>query len=119
MGRSSITPLPSLQRRLTEVGENLRLARLRRRLSATQVSERAAISRPTLTAIERGDPTVSFGAYARVLFCLGLENDLTLLGRDDELGRKLQDAGLAVKHRAPRRRRASPNAVISTNESEL
>ena len=103
MGRTSITPLPSLQRRLTDVGDNLRLARLRRHLSTTQIAERAGISRPTLTAIERGDPTVSFGAYAMVLFCLGLEQDIELLGRDDELGRKLQDAGLQTKRRSPRR----------------
>ena len=102
MGRTTITPLPSLQRRLTEVGENLRLARLRRRFSAAIVAERAGISRPTLRAIEQGNPSVSFGAYASVLFCLGLESDLSLLGRDDLLGRKLQDANLTVKRRAPR-----------------
>ena len=105
MGRTTITPLPSLQRRLTEVGENLRLARLRRRLSAIQIAERAGISRPTLRSIENGDPSVSFGAYASVLFCLGLESDLAGLAADDELGRKLQDAALTVKRRAPRRPR--------------
>jgi len=103
MGRTTITPLPSLQRRLTDIGENLRLARLRRKLSAAQVSERAGITRPTLRAIERGDPAVSFGAYANVLFCLGLEKDLDAIAHDDELGRKLQDAQLTVKRRAPRR----------------
>ncbi|MCA1594854.1 MAG: helix-turn-helix domain-containing protein [Chloroflexi bacterium] len=107
MGRTTTTPLPSLQRRLTEVGENLRLARLRRKLSAAMIAERAGISRPTLRSIERGDPSVSFGAYASVLFCLGLERDLESLGRDDELGRKLQDAGLTVKRRAPRRPRSA------------
>jgi transcriptional regulator with XRE-family HTH domain len=104
---------------LTEVGENLRLARLRRRLSTAQVSERAGISRPTLTAIERGDHTVSFGALAMVLFVLGLENDLELLGRDDVLGRKLQDAGLTVKQRSPRRKLSKPAAPDpSTGELE-
>src|SRR5438270_13988873 len=103
MGRTTIIPLPALQRHLTGVGENLRLARLRRRLSAAQIAERAGITRPTLRAIERGDPSVSFGAYATVLFCLGLERDLEALARDDELGRKLQDAELTVKRRAPRR----------------
>ena len=85
------------------MGENLRLARLRRRLQAGQVAERAGLSRMTLRAIERGDPSVSFGSYAKVLFSLGLDNDLEALGRDDDLGRKLQDAKLSITSRAPRR----------------
>ena len=93
---------PSLQRVLTEMGENIRLARLRRKLPSTVVAERASISRNTLRAIERGDVRVTFGAYANVLFCLGLEKDLKLIARDDELGRKLQDAGLSIRARAPR-----------------
>ena len=116
MGRTTTTPLPSLQRRLTEVGENLRLARLRRRLSATQISDRAGISRPTLRAIENGDPSVSFGAYASVLFCLGLENDLIGLARDDELGRRLQDAELTTKRRAPRRAASKESAPPNSEE---
>lgn len=116
MGRITIIPLPALQRRLTDVGENLRLARLRRKFSATQVAERAGITRPTLRAIERGDPSVSFGAYASVLFCLGLEQDLELLARDDELGRKLQDAELTLKRRAPRQPR--PVKAQTTEPSE-
>ena len=118
MGRTTITPLPSLQRRLTAVGENLRLARLRRRFSSTQVAERAGISRPTLRAVERGDPSVSFGAYASVLFCLGLEQDLETLASDDELGRKLQDAELTVKRRAPRRPPISPGSPTAPADPE-
>ncbi|MEP6756428.1 MAG: helix-turn-helix transcriptional regulator [Chthonomonadales bacterium] len=103
MARTSYKPLPSMQRRLTAVGENLRLARLRRKISASQLAERAGITRPTLRAIERGESTVSFGAYATVLFCLGLEADLEKLALDDMLGRKLQDLDITVKRRAPRR----------------
>lgn len=95
--------LPALQRLLAELGVNVRLARLRRRLSASQVAERAGISRPTLRAIENGDPAVSFGCYASVLLCLGLEGGLALIAKDDVLGRKLQDAGLPLKARASRR----------------
>lgn len=107
MGRTITKPLPKLQRLLTEVGENLRMARLRRKLSAELLAERAGISRPTLRAIERGDPSVSFGAYATVLFCLGMSNDLAALARDDELGRQLQDIGLTINRRAPRNLRVS------------
>lgn len=107
MGRQKIVTLPVLRRLLTEMGENIRLARLRRRFSAEIVAERAGISRNTLRAIEQGAPSVMFGAYATVLFSLGLQKDLSLIGRDDELGRKLQDAGLPIKARAPRRKRPS------------
>lgn len=102
MGREKNAMLPSLQRILAELGENIRLARLRRKFSATIVAERAGIARNTLRAIERGDASATFGAYANVLLSLGLEKDLRLLAHDDELGRKLQDAGLPTKARAPR-----------------
>ncbi len=87
---------------LAQVGENVRLARLRRRFSGTLVAERAGMSRATLRAIERGDPGVSLGALANVLHCLGLEKDLAGLASDDDLGRTLQDAALTT----PRGRRS-------------
>jgi len=102
MGREKRIVLPSLQRIFTEFGENIRLARLRRKFSATLVAQRAGIARNTLRAIERGDPNVTFGAYANVLLSLNLEKDLKLIAHDDELGRKLQDAGLTTRARAPR-----------------
>lgn len=96
--------LPRHQRILTRLGENLLLARLRRRLSMEQVAERAGIGRSTLWKIEHGAPEVAIGSYLQVLFILGMENDLDLVGRDDLLGRKLQDAGLLVKKRAPKKK---------------
>ena len=102
MARVNGVILPSLQRILWELGENIRLARLRRGFSAAIVAERAGISRNTLRAIEHGQANVTFSAYANVLFSLGLEKDLRLVAQDDELGRKLQDAGLTVKARSPR-----------------
>ena len=102
MGRKKSIMLPSLQRILIELGENIRLARLRRKFSTTLVAERAGIARNTLRAIEHGDPKVTFGAYVNVLLCLGLEKDLRLIANDDELGRKLQDASLPLKARSPR-----------------
>ena len=96
--------LPKMKRILENLGENIKLARLRRRLSTQQISERADISRPTLSAIEKGKPTVSIGLYLQVLFVLGLAEDFLKVANDDELGRKLQDAGLMVKKRAPKRK---------------
>jgi transcriptional regulator with XRE-family HTH domain len=89
---------------MIELGDKIHLARLRRKFSAELVSERAGMTRTTLRSIERGDPSVAFGAYANVLLCLGLEKDLGLIAHDDVLGRKLQDAHLTVKTRAPRRK---------------
>lgn len=84
-------------------GENLRLARLRRRLTASQVAERAGISTRTLSAAEHGDAGVSLGVYVNILFVLGLDGDLDALGHDDEFGRRLQDAGLLTPKRVRRR----------------
>ena len=87
------------------MGENIKLARLRRKLSAEQVAERANISRPTLSGIEKGAPTVSIGSYLLVLHVLGLEKDFLQLAKDDELGRKLQDAEISTRARASKRKR--------------
>ncbi|MEN9548996.1 MAG: hypothetical protein RIR12_1587 [Bacteroidota bacterium] len=95
--------LPSTAKILTAFGENIKLARLRRKLSAEQVAERANISRPTLLSIEKGLPGVAIGSYAQVLFVLNLEKDLLKVAVDDTLGRKLQDAALTVKERAPKK----------------
>ena len=95
--------LPGVVKILTEFGENIKLARLRRKLSAEQVAERANISRPTLLSIEKGMPGVAIGSYAQVLFVLNLEKDLLKVAVDDMLGRKLQDAELTVKERAPKK----------------
>jgi transcriptional regulator with XRE-family HTH domain len=95
---------PKITRILLDLGENIKLARLRRKLSTEQVAERAGISRPTLLAIEKGKPNVGIGLYAQVLFVLGLAEDLSKVSSDDELGRKLQDAKLVVKERAPKRK---------------
>ena len=108
MTRTSPSILPRLGRLLEQVGVNLKLARLRRKYSAETVAQRAGVSRKTVYRVERGDPAVALGIYARVLQVLRLENDLAVLAADDELGRKLQDSALAPKRRSPKRQPASP-----------
>lgn len=108
MPRPTSPSLPVVGRLLAELGENLRLARKRRGLSAALVAERAGMSRPTLRAIERGEPSVTIGAIANVLDCLGLEKDLATVGRADPLGRQLQDAALGAPR--PRVKRGQSRA---------
>ena len=104
MGRKSVAVLPQTQKLLSQMGEQIRLARLRRHLPSELVAERATVSRQTLASIEKGAPSVALGAYAAVLHALGgLEQDLLLIARDDEVGRKLQDLDLPQRRRAPRR----------------
>ena len=98
--------LPKHERLLVALGENLKLARLRRRLSAQQVAERAGISRSTLHLVEHGAAGTSLGKLVQVLAVLGLEADISKVAMDDVLGRKLQDAGLTeTRQRAPKRRK--------------
>ena len=105
MARRTAHLTPAASEVLKALGENLRLARLRRKISSTMLAERAGMTRMTLRAIERGESGVTIGAYANVLFSLGLEKDLLLVGRDDPLGRKLQDAGLSQPRQRVSRRK--------------
>ena len=87
----------ALTRNLEIMGEQIMMARKRRHLSMQDVADRATVTRLTVSKVEKGDPTVSMGIYARVLFALNLENDITRLASDDALGRQLQDAELFQK----------------------
>jgi transcriptional regulator with XRE-family HTH domain len=100
--KTAPTILPKNLKILHVLGEHIQLARLRRKLSAEQVADRAGISRKTVYNIEQGIPTVAIGSYLQVLFVLGLEQDLSMVAAIDPLGRKLQDAGIAVAKRAPK-----------------
>ncbi len=79
---------------LEQMGEQIKLARKRRKLTTLQVVERANISRNTLYLIEKGTSSVSIGAYFNVLKVLNLELDFLHLAAKDDLGRKLQDLEL-------------------------
>lgn len=104
MKKKSAILLPKIREILETVGEQIKLARLRRKLSGEMVAERAGIGRNTLISIEKGKPSVSIGHYLNVLKVLRLENDFLQLAKDDVLGRKLQDAQLTTKERAPKKK---------------
>lgn len=104
MSKKSVILMPDTQKILNTMGEQIKFARLRRKLSVELVSERAGISRATLWAVEKGSPSVAMGIYAAVLHALnGMDADLLLIAKDDMLGRKLQDMDLKVRKRAPRK----------------
>ena len=94
MNTKKQTIFPKYNLVLEKMGENIKIARKRRKLTTTQVAERAAISRSTLYLIESGNPSVTMGAYFNVLRVLGLQDDFLKLAADDELGRRLQDLEL-------------------------
>ena len=104
MGRKSVPVMPQTREILRQMGEQIKLARLRRKLSSELVAERAGISRATLWNVEKGSPSVAIGIYAAVLHALNnMDKDLLLIAKDDELGRKLQDLNLPTRRRAPKR----------------
>ncbi len=105
MRRETSTLLPKHELLLADLGENLRLARLRRKLSAEQVAERAGVSRSTLHLMENGSAGISLGKLVQVLAVLGMEQDISAVGSDDVLGRKLEDARLTeTRRRAPKKK---------------
>jgi transcriptional regulator with XRE-family HTH domain len=95
------TQLPRrVAKNLSIVGEQIRLARLRRNHTMAQIAERAQCSLVTLGKVEKGDATVSIGIYLRVLYALRLDEDILFIARDDELGRHVQDYQLLTRKRA-------------------
>lgn len=103
MSKKSVAVMPNTQKILETMGEQIKMARLRRNISTELVAERAGISRTTLWAVEKGTPTVTIGTYAAVLHALGgMDKDFELIAKDDEFGRKLQDLNLPLRQRAKR-----------------
>ncbi len=99
MSRPARPLFPQTQRRAEALGERLRLARLRRRISLADLAARVDATRVTLARLERGELSSNLGLLARVLAVLGLDADLDQLAHDDELGQRLQD----IRLRRPRR----------------
>lgn len=105
MKKAAYNILPGTEKVLAAMGEQIKLARLRRNISAELAAERAGISRATLWKVEKGDPSVAMGNYAAVLHALNnLDKDLLLVAKDDELGRTLQDLNLITRKRAQRKK---------------
>lgn len=104
MKKAAYNIVPSTENILKTMGEQIKLARLRRDLSTQLVAERAGISRASLWKVESGSPAVAIGIYAAVLHALGnMDQDLTLVAKDDAMGRQMQDLNLMTRKRASRR----------------
>jgi transcriptional regulator with XRE-family HTH domain len=98
----SVPPLPlPVKRALAKLGQDIRNARLRRRITTTIMAERCFITRPTLRKVEKGDPGVSLGIYATVMFVLGLAPRIADLAdaRADEVGLQLEEERLPQRIR--------------------
>lgn len=99
--KKTVVIMPKTRKILEKMGENIRMARLRRNLSVNLVCERASISRTSLWLVEKGSPRIAIGIYAAVLMALqGLDEDLLKVAADDKLGRTLQDLKIIPRKRA-------------------
>ena len=114
-----MVPIP-VRRALRKLGQDIRDARLRRRISTAVMAERASISRTTLNKIEKGDPGVSLGNYANVLFVLGMAERLGELAdvKTDTVGLELIDARLPQRIRKPRRSKSRHSSPRSAQKSK-
>ena len=92
MGKKSVTLLPKTGKILEQMGEQIRLARVRRKISVALAAERVGVSRASIWAVEKGSAAVAIGIYAAVFHAIsGMDTDLLKVAADDELGQKLHD----------------------------
>jgi transcriptional regulator with XRE-family HTH domain len=101
MAKRSPPVFPRIERAITALGDRVRAARLRRRMTQATLAARSDVSIPTIRKLEQGDPTTSLATLARALHVLGLHGDLDLIASNDELGRKLQDIHQVGPPRTP------------------
>jgi len=92
-----------LEQKMQIVGEQIKLARLRRNLSIAQIAERAMVSELTVSRVEKGLPTVAVGIFLRILYALQLDDDILCIAKDDTMGKALQDLGLKTRKRAAKK----------------
>ncbi len=100
MGKNKAVLFPQTAKKLRTTGGQIKLARLRRHLTAQEVADKAGIARTTVIEIEKGSPSVAMGFYLAVLNALGLQDDILLLAKDDVMGRTYQDLNLKIPRRA-------------------
>ncbi len=114
-----MVPIP-VRRAMHKLGQDIRDARLRRRISTAVMAERASISRTTLNKVEKGDPGVALGNYANVLFVLGIAERLGELAdvKTDTVGLELIDARLPQRIRKPRQHKSGRKSLQSGQKSK-
>ena len=97
-------PIP-VSRALRKLGHDIKDARRRRRMTMAIAAERASISKPTFIRVERGDPSVSIGSYATVLYVLGMADRLGDLAasKNDPVGLQLEEENLPQRIRGARK----------------
>lgn len=111
--------LPSEQKVLIDLGARIKLARLRRGISAQMLAERSSVSRMTLHRAEKGNFAITMGTYFRIMAALQLQDDFNLLAKDDELGRRLQDRELVQRRKRSRQKELTPTAKLVKNLAEV
>lgn len=118
MAKKTAPLLPATGERLRQFGSRLRLARLRRKLSAIQVAQRAGMTPLTLRRLERGGSGVTIGAFLSVMQVLGLDQDVDLLAQQDVTGRELQDSRLSATRKVAPTKQEISSESAKTRASE-